>query len=43
MKLVRNLEHIELSIKCTLGHPAVVRTDGSDLKSSGDNVVGNVN
>ena len=35
-------EYIELPIKFTLGHSAVVRTDGSDFKPSGNNVVGNV-
>ena len=31
IKLVRNFEYIKLPIKCTLGHSAVVRTDGSDV------------
>ena len=39
---MRNFEYIELPIKCTLGHSDVVRTDGSDLKPSGDNVVDNM-
>ena len=39
---MRNFDYMELPIKCTLGHSAVVRTDGSDLKPSGDNVVGNM-
>ena len=42
VKLLRNFEYIELPIKRTLGHSAVVRTDDSDLKPSGDNVVGNM-
>ena len=42
VQLVRNFECIDLPIKRTLGHSAVVRTDGSDLKPSGDNVVGNM-
>ena len=42
MKLVRNFEYIELPTKYTPGHPAVTRTDGSDLKPSEDNVVGNM-
>ena len=41
VNLVRDLEYIELPIKC-LRHSAVVRTDGSYLKPSGDNVVGNI-
>ena len=39
---MRNFECIELPTKCTLGHCAFVRTDGSDLKPSGNNVVGNM-
>ena len=39
---MRDYEYIELPIKCTLRHSAVVRTDGSYLESSGDNVVGNM-
>ena len=39
---MRNFEYIKLPIKCTLGHSAAVRTDGSDLKPNGDNVVGNI-
>ena len=39
---MRNFEYIELPVKCTPGHSAVVRTDGSYLKPSGDNVVGNM-
>ena len=39
---MRNLEYIELPVKCTPGHSAVLRTDDSDLKPSGDNVVGNM-
>ena len=42
MKLVRNFEYIELPIKRTLGHLAVVRKDGSDLKPSEYSVVGNM-
>ena len=40
--MVRNFEYIELPIKCTPGHSAVVRTDGSDLKPSGEEVLGNM-
>ena len=40
--MVRNFEYIEPPTKCTLVHCAVVRTDGSDLKPSGDNIVGNM-
>ena len=32
----------KLYIKCTLGHCAIARTNSSDLKPSGDNVVGNM-
>ena len=40
--MVRNFEYIKLPIKCTLRHSAAVRTDGSDLKPNGGNVVGNM-
>ena len=39
---MRKFGYIELPIKCTLGHSVVIRTDDSDLKPSGDNVVGNM-
>ena len=39
---MRNFEYIELPIKCSNGHCAVVHTNSSDLKPSGDNVVGNM-
>ena len=39
---MRNFEYIELPVKCTPGHSAVIRTDGSDLKPSGDSVLDNV-
>ena len=42
VKLVRNFVYIELPIKRILGHPAVVRKEGSDLKPSEYNVVGNM-
>ena len=42
VKLVRNFEYIELPIKRNLGHPDFVRKDGSDLKPSEYNVVGNM-
>ena len=39
---MRNFEYIELPTKCTLGHFAAVRTDGSDPEPNGDDVVGNM-
>ena len=37
---MRNFEYVDLLMKCTLGHSAVVRTDGSYL--NGDKVVGDM-
>ena len=39
---MRNFGYIKLPIKYTLGHSAAFRTDGSDLKPNGDNVVDNI-
>ena len=39
---MRNAEYLELPMEGTLKLPAVVRTDGLDLKPSKDDFVGNI-
>ena len=42
VQMARDAEHVKLPMEATLEVPAIVRTDGSDIKPSEDDVVGNM-
>ena len=42
VQMARDAEHVKLPMKATLQVPAIVCTDGSDVKPSEDDVVGNM-